>query len=258
MNPPVLELRGLSAGYADRPILHHLNLTVRTSEIVGLLGPNGAGKSTLLRCVLRACHPLQGDILLLGRPLHSLSLREQAALVAFLPQTPNLPQGMTVHDIVLAGRYPHIPPFGRPGPADLAALRRTLSLCGLQHLAHRRCETLSGGEFQRVLLAQALCQQPRLLLLDEPMNHLDLGHRVRIGRILAKTARTGHTTVLLTLHDLDLAVQLCDRIVLLGQGRILADGPPQRVLTPTLLRRTFGVTFRIRRRSPTPHPVAPD
>ena len=235
---------GLTVTIDGATLLHDVSLTVSPGEWVAVVGPNGAGKSTLLRA-LAALTPRQGTITIGGRDLGSLRPRERALLVAMVVQSPLVPVGATVTDYVALGRTPHVPLFGVETPHDLAAVAAALSRLDLDHFAHRAMETLSGGERQRVLLARALAQDAPVLLLDEPTTALDVGHQQEALELIDDLRRERNLVVITSLHDLTLAAQYADRVVLLDRGHTVADGPPEAVLNEDLLTSVFGASVRV-------------
>jgi iron complex transport system ATP-binding protein len=214
--------------------LEEVSLTVAAGEWLTVIGPNGAGKSTLLRAVAGLV-PHTGRIALFGVALGRLPRRQRARLVAFVPQAPVVPPGMAVLDYVLLGRTPYIKPLGRESAADLAAVDVVLGRLDLAGFAHRRLESLSGGERQRVFLARALAQGATLLLLDEPTTALDIGHQQEVLELVDRLRRDSGLTVITTMHDLSIAGEYADRLVLLAGGHIVAAGEPRDVLTEPLL-----------------------
>ncbi|MGW3116945.1 ABC transporter ATP-binding protein [Streptomyces sp. NPDC001107] len=221
-----------------RPILHDVHLEAQPGDIVGLIGPNGSGKSTLLRTVYRSLRPHRGVVRVDGEDVWGLTARGAARrTAAVLQDATSSPTGMCVTEIVALGRTPHHGLIGRDSAEDHKAVDEALDLCGIRHMAERDVTSLSGGERQRVLLARALAQQPRLLVLDELTNHLDIRARFEL---LDLVRATGITT-LAVLHDLDLAARLCDHLVALHSGQVVAAGQVLEVLTPDLLREVFGV-----------------
>ena len=229
-----------------RPVLQDLSLALAGGSVVGLLGPNGAGKSTLLRLLVGLLEPDAGSVLLDGQPLAALPDRERARRIAYLPQYGTVHWQLTVEAVVGLGRIPHqgTPPIfssGRLAPADRAAIETAMRLTDVDRFAGRPLATLSGGERGRVLLARALAGEPRILLADEPIAGLDPAHALDAMMRLRAIA-TGGTLVVVVLHDLAVAARFCDRIVLLHDGGIHADGVPDAVLTPAALARVYGVT----------------
>jgi iron complex transport system ATP-binding protein len=225
-------------------ILDGIDLTVGAGEWVTVIGPNGAGKSTLLRAV-GGLLPASGSITLFGTPSSRLRRRDRARVVATVAQAPVVPPGMAVLDYVLLGRTPYIAPLGRESAADLAAAHEVLDRLDLAGFATRLLETLSGGERQRVFLARALAQGATLLLLDEPTSALDIGHQQEVLELVDQLRREHGLTVLATMHDLSIAGEYADRLVLLDAGRVVAAGPPREVLTEQLLATHYRARVRV-------------
>jgi iron complex transport system ATP-binding protein len=234
----------VTVSLGDRQVLAGVDLAVARGEWLSIVGPNGAGKSTLLRYLTGAV-PGAGDVHLAGRPFGALSRRERAVLVALVPQSPVIPIGMRVVDYVLLGRTPHIRPLGVEGPHDLAAVHDALTHLDLLGLAGREVTTLSGGERQRVLIARALAQGASLVLLDEPTTALDVGHQQQVLELVDELRRAHDLTVVTTMHDLTLAGQYADRLLLLDQGRVVVEGPADEVLTEENLASYYGARVRI-------------
>ncbi|UQS24479.1 ABC transporter ATP-binding protein [Amycolatopsis thermalba] len=233
-----LALDSVTVEVAGRRLVDALSLKAGDGEVVGLVGPNGSGKSTALRCVYRALAPSSGAVLVGGTDLSGLSTRDSARVVAAVTQEAGSDLDFTVAEIVAMGRFPHHPGNRALSEREHDLVRRCLERTGVAHLAGRGIQSLSGGERQRVLIARALAQEPRILVLDEPTNHLDVRHQVELLSFL----RTCGLTVLVALHDLNLAAATCDRVAVLHEGELAAAGPPGEVLTPELVRRVFGVT----------------
>ncbi len=242
----MLTARGLAFAVSGRLLVAGVDLTVARGEVVALLGPNGAGKSTLLKLLSGQLHPSEGEVAFAGRSLAAWTPRELAQRRAVLPQSSAVPFEFQALEIVLLGRSPY-GDGARCGEMAREAMRRTESL----HLAERAVTTLSGGEMQRVQLARVLVQiglrpdeNPRCLLLDEPISNLDPSHQHSALQIAADLAREG-AAVLIVLHDLNLAAQYADRLVVMQSGRIVADGLADAVLTETMMQGVFGVRSRI-------------
>ncbi|GAA5063289.1 iron complex transport system ATP-binding protein [Thermocatellispora tengchongensis] len=228
-----LDLRAVSVSLDGHPIVHEADLLVDDGEFVGLVGPNGCGKSTLLRTIYRALRPSAGLITVDGDDVHRLPARQAARRTAVVAQETPPDLDFTVAEIVLMGRTPY-----RIAPAaDEEVCARSLDRVGLTGAAGRVFATLSGGEKQRVLLARALAQQTRLLLLDEPTAHLDIRHQVELLHLVRELG----IATLAVLHDLNQAAAFCDRLYVMNAGRILAGGPPEQVLTPDLISQVYGV-----------------
>ena len=247
MTPAVeraVELRDVRVSLGGTPILHGVDLTVATGEWVTIIGPNGAGKSTLLRAI-GGLLPFTGSVALWGMPAKGLRRRERARLVATVPQNPVVPPGMAVFDYALLGRTPYLRPLGRESRRDIDAVEEVLRRLDLVSLAHRPLETLSGGERQRVFLARALAQGARLLLVDEPTSALDIGHQQEVLDLVDELRGDGKLTVLATMHDLSVAGEYADRLVLLSGGRVVSEGPAREVLTAELLAAHYGARVRV-------------
>ena len=254
--PAHVVCKGLSFAYGPprhrRPALESLSLVLPQGSFVGLLGPNGSGKSTLLRCLAGTLAPQAGQVLVLGRPIARLSERRRARLAAMLPQRPETVPALTAFALVLMGRYAHTPFLGGYGKEDRIAARRALEETGAAHLAGRSADTLSGGELQRVLLARALAQDAPLLLLDEAVAGLDPACQTAVLDSLVRRNRAEGLTAIAALHDLNLAALYCDRLVFLKQGRIVADGPTERIFTAQTLGEVYENAVAV-----VPHPALP-
>jgi iron complex transport system ATP-binding protein len=240
----MLRTRRLTVELGGATVLDDVSLEVARGEWVAVVGPNGAGKSTFLRAVI-ALVPSRGEIELAGRPLARLDRRARARQVAFVAQSPAVPPGMTVAEYVLLGRTPHLRPLGVESADDLAVADEVLRRLELRHVAQRGIDTLSGGEQQRVRIARALAQDAPLLLLDEPTTALDVGHQQEVLELVDELRRDRDLTVVTTLHDLTLAAQYADRLVLLDRGRAVAAGSPESVLTEDNLARFSGARVRV-------------
>lgn len=232
-----LSLDGVTFAIDGRTLVRELSLRAAPGQVTGLVGPNGSGKSTALRCVYRALRPTGGTVFVGRRDLTSLTLRESARAVAAMTQDSSVELDFTVEEVVALGRAPHLSGNQALGERERDLVTATMARLDIGHLAHRGILTLSGGERQRVLVARALVQEPQILVLDEPTNHLDIRHQIELLSLL----RGSGPTVLVVLHDLNLAAAACDRLAVLSQGRLVASGTPDEVLTAELLREVFGV-----------------
>ncbi len=239
-----LSLNSASAGYGDHQVLHGVDLSVGAGELVGVIGPNGAGKSTVLRSLSRQLALVGGSVTLDGRPLHDYGRSELARLIAVVSQSPALPAGFTVEEVVAMGRTPHLGLLGTLDAHSRDAVAGAIRLTGLASLAGRKVDALSGGERQRTVLARALAQEPRYLLLDEPTNHLDLRYQVEVLR-LARAHVAAGGGALAVLHDLNLAARACDHLVLLDRGRVAASGAPASVLSAELLTEVYATRISV-------------
>jgi iron complex transport system ATP-binding protein len=238
-------LSATDVSFAYRPtaprVVDGVSMAVARGDLVGILGPNGSGKTTLLKLLAGTLKPLGGIVRLDGQPLATRSRRELARRIAFVPQETFAPFDFTVLDIVLMGRFPHLGTFALEGPADLAIAQQALEATGTAALDARSFGTLSGGEKQRVVIASALAQSPELLLLDEPTASLDLGHQLDVQLLLRGLNRERAVTMVLSTHDLNFAAGLCRHLVLIRNGRVLATGPTDTVLTQEAVKQLYGV-----------------
>lgn len=246
MKGPIYELQGLWAGYRHVPVLRGLSLDIPEGCFTAVIGPNGGGKSTLLRTMSRMLRPTAGAIRLDGMDLWSLDPGAVARVVGFVPQVSGVDFDFTVEDIVLMGRYPHLTGFQRPGAADVLVAEKSMAATGVLHLRDRSVACLSGGEYQRVLIARSLTQGPRALLLDEPTAHLDLTYQVEILALL-KGLNTRGLSIIAVLHDLNLAARFFDSFILIAGGRVVAAGDTGQVLTGELLSRAYGGAIQVER-----------
>ncbi|MET9092458.1 ABC transporter ATP-binding protein [Streptomyces cyaneofuscatus] len=244
--PVRLRARGLTLGYAQRPVIEGLDLEIPHGSFTAVIGPNGCGKSTLLRAFGRLMKPRAGEVLLDGAPIHRMPTRQVAHLVGLLPQSPVAPEGISVADLVARGRHPHQSWYRRWTSEDEVVAARAMRATGTYELAERNLDELSGGQRQRAWIAMALAQDTELLLLDEPTNHLDLAHQVEVLDLVRTLHRDIGRTVVLVLHDLTLAARYADRLVAMKEGRIVAEGAPRDVLTEEMLAEVFGLRARVR------------
>lgn len=239
-SPPVrLEAAGLGFAYGARAALEGVDLEAEPGEIVGLLGPNGSGKSTLLRVLAGLLRGYRGQARVAGREVRDASPRELARLLALVPQEPQVAFSFTALEVVLMGRHPHLAGLAFESASDVAIARHALERCDALELAGRDIQRLSAGERQRVFVAMALAQEPRALLLDEAGSFLDIRHQVELYDLVRELAHQRGVTVLAALHDLNLAAEYCDRVVLLRAGRVEARGPTRETLSYSNLRRVF-------------------
>ncbi len=238
--------RGVAAAYNGRPVLRGIDLEAAAGEWVAVIGPNGAGKSTLLR-VIAGTVAGGGEVEIGGRPAAAMSRRQRARSVAVVPQHPNIPPGMAVLDYVLLGRTPYLPFWAGESAADVARSQAVLERLEIGDMAARRLDHLSGGELQRAVLARALVQDAAVLLLDEPTTALDIGHQQQVLELVDELRRERGLVVLSAIHDLTLAAQYADRLVLLHDGVVVAQGSPEEVLTSKELTMRYGASVTILR-----------
>ena len=236
----MLIVEGIQFAYGDRPVLDGLDLEVRGGKMLGVVGPNGCGKTTLLRLVSGVLRPSRGRISIDGRDLADLGASERARLVSVVPQSPRLPESVTVLDLVLMARNPHLKLLQWEGRGDLDVAVRAMEATETLDLADRPLGAVSGGERQRAVVAMALAQEAPVLLLDEPTSNLDLAHQTGIMDMVSEIARQRGAAVLVAMHDLTLAAQYCGKLVMLAEGRSYAEGPPEEVLTVDNIGTVYG------------------
>ncbi len=235
----------LSAGYGETTILHALDLDVPPGKITVIVGANASGKSTLLRTMSRLITPSHGHVLLDGKSIHRTPTRELARRLGLLPQSPIAPEGILVDDLVRRGRHPHRNLFSRWTRSDEEAVENALAATRTADLAERAVDELSGGQRQRVWVAMALAQHTDILLLDEPTTFLDVNHQVEILDLLVDLNQARGTTVVMVLHDLNLAARYADHLIALAEGKVHVSGSPEQVLTEDNVRSVFGLESRI-------------
>lgn len=239
MSTAVLLAEGVRAGYGTEDILRGIGFDLRAGEVLGVVGPNGSGKSTLLRALTGLIPLRDGRVLLNGTSLPGLGSRRRARLCAVQPQVEAPLFDYTVEEFVMLGRHPHRGPLTPPGAGDISAAKSALEQTDLENLGGRSIRSLSTGEWQRTLLARALAQETPLLLLDEPAAHLDPGHRHAVHLLLRRLSRRKNLAVLCISHDLNLAAEFCDRMMILNRGEIRALGVPEDVMDEQLLQDVF-------------------
>ncbi|MDP6977270.1 MAG: ABC transporter ATP-binding protein [Myxococcota bacterium] len=239
-----LEFRDVSVRLGARSVLRGVSFDVKPGEIVGMVGHNGSGKTTLLRVATRVLRQDGGEVLLGGESIAGFSRAALARALATVPQDTQLPYPFTALEVVLMGRAPHQPLFGLDRPEDLAAARAAMAEVGIEEFEARSIQKLSGGERQLVMFARALAQEPEFLLLDEPTSFLDLRHRIDLLGAVRRRVDAGAGALVVS-HDLGLAARVCDRLVLLSHGEVVAVGPPGEVLEASVLERAFGVAADI-------------
>ncbi len=244
--PPAIGAQGVFFQIEAKTLLDGVDLNAAHGQMVGLIGPNGAGKSTFLRAISGVLRVQSGNIHLDGADLRSLTSKEVAAGLAIVPQIVPYTHGFTAMELVLMGRYPHLGRFQIEGAGDERIARDAMRLTETEQFAERTLDTLSGGERQRVIVSRALAQQPRILLLDEPTSNLDVLHQLKVLGLVRQLVDDGLTSVA-AIHDLNMASRFCDRLVLLQEGRVLAEGVPEEVLTPKLIAQAFGVNAAVYR-----------
>ena len=235
----MLSVKNVSAGYGRKIVVRDVTMRVAEGEFVGLIGPNGSGKTTLLRVISGVLAPSEGEVLLRDAPLRTIGKRRLAQMMACLPQELASDLAFTVREIVLMGRSPHLSRIGRETRRDSEAAEKAMALADIADIADRFMTEISGGERQRAFIAMCLAQEPQILLLDEPTSHLDVGHQLSLLDLVKRLNRRSGMTVVAVFHDLNLASEYCDRLLLLHQGRAEALGQPQEVLTAEIIRRVY-------------------
>jgi iron complex transport system ATP-binding protein len=247
----VLRTTGLTLTYGQRTVIDTLTAEIPPGKVTMIVGANACGKSTLLRGLSRLLKPGSGSVTLDGADIHARPARQLAQKLGLLPQHPTAPDGITVRDLVSRGRYPHQGFFRSWSAEDERAVQRALSATGVLELAERNVDELSGGQRQRAWIAMALAQETDVLLLDEPTTYLDLAHQVEVLDLITDLNRERGTTVVIVLHDLNLAARYADHVIAMKSGRIVAEGVPREVVTESLVDEVFGLACRV-----SPDPVS--
>ena len=245
MSRPVLQSQKLSLGYGDKTIIKNIDLDIPEGKITTLIGANGCGKSTLLRSMARLLKPQSGSVLLDGKEVFTSSTKEIAKRLAILPQTPVAPEGMTVMQLVRQGRYPHQSWLKQWSEEDERCVKEALIATNMTEFAERTVDSLSGGQRQRAWIAMTLAQDTPVILLDEPTTYLDLSHQIEILDLLFELNRTSGRTVVMVLHDLNLACRYADNIVAVKDGEIYSHGAPEDVITAGLVKEVFRLESQI-------------
>ncbi|MFD2638016.1 ABC transporter ATP-binding protein [Piscibacillus salipiscarius] len=235
----MLEIINVSKQVDGKPILENINLNVQKGKCIGLIGPNGAGKSTIIKLISALEKPSSGQINFMGKNVQGWSVKKLAKHMAVLTQEGLAPYPITVYDSVLMGRYPHLGFFQRESKHDHDLVSNVLQITGLSNLRDQLIDTLSGGERQRVAIAKAMVQQPQLLLLDEPTTFLDIGHQMNILRLVQDWQKREGLTVIMVLHDLNLAAQFCDELVLMDHGKIVRTGSSEQIIAKETLENVY-------------------
>ena len=245
MNEHLLAADRLFSGYDKQTILHDISISVPQNKISVILGANGCGKSTLLKTFARLLKPSKGTITLDGKHISSLPSRQLAQTLGLLPQTPVTPEGIKVTDLVSRGRFPYRRTFSGLSSDDFSAVSDALEMMGITNLADRSVDELSGGQRQRVRIALALAQQTDILLLDEPTTFLDISYQVEILDLLTELNRKRRTTIIMVLHDINLSARYADYIFAMHNGKLTAQGSPNEVISPELMKEIYGLDCTI-------------
>ena len=240
-----LSAEGVTLAYGDRTIIDGLDLQVAPGKITTIVGANGCGKSTLLRSLARLLSPSEGQIVLDGRSVHARPTKEVARILGLLPQSPIAPEGIAVADLVGRGRHPHQKALARWSAHDYEVVADALEATGVTELADRSVDELSGGQRQRVWIAMALAQETDILLLDEPTTFLDVAHQIEVLDLLTDLSVSRGTTIVMVLHDLNMAARYADELVAMKAGRVHATGAPHEVITADIVEEVFGLANQI-------------
>lgn len=241
LDSTALHVKDVSVGYGERTVLDTLNVDIKRGAVTSIVGPNGCGKSTLLRTMSRLLNPTKGEIVLDGKSIHDIPTRKLATQLGLLPQTPIAPDGIVVADLVGRGRTPHQGILGRWSQQDYDIVAEALETTGISDLAERSIDELSGGQRQRVWIAMALAQRTDTLLLDEPTTYLDVKHQLDVLDLLTELNRDRGTTIVMVLHDLNLAARYSDELVAVSGGQVFAHGHPREVITKENVKSVFGI-----------------
>src|SRR4030043_2011583 len=245
-----LRLDNVSLGYNKQIVLHNISLEAKPGEMLGIIGPNGSGKSTLIKGIPRPLQPISGQIFLDGTNIVDMTRHDLAQLVAVVPQNPTLPELFTALEVVLMGRTPHLGLLRYEGEKDVATVQKAMEATQTLDFAERRVGELSGGERQRLTIARALAQEPKLILMDEPTANLDINYQIETLDLARQLCREQDLIVVVTLHDLKLASQYCDRLVMLSDGRIYCHGTPEAVINAQTIKEVYGAEVYVY-----PHPI---
>ncbi len=241
LDSTALHVKDVSVGYGERTVLDTLNVDIKRGAVTSIVGPNGCGKSTLLRTMSRLLNPTKGEIVLDGKSIHDIPTRKLATQLGLLPQSPIAPDGIVVADLVGRGRTPHQGILGRWSQQDYDIVAEALETTGISDLAERSIDELSGGQRQRVWIAMALAQRTDTLLLDEPTTYLDVKHQLDVLDLLTELNRDRGTTIVMVLHDLNLAARYSDELVAVSGGKVFAHGHPRDVITKENVKSVFGI-----------------
>lgn len=245
----MIEIREITAGYGAAAVIENISLDVLSGEFVAIIGPNGCGKSTLLRCAAGLLRPVSGSVVLNGADMATMQPAERARRLAFLPQNFEGGAALSVEEMTMLGRTPHLPPYGNPSRNDWDAVREAITSVGVERLAKRPVGQLSGGERQRVMLARALAQQTSVLLLDEPISSLDIRYQCEILDLTRRLAKSRSLAVVAVLHQINLAAAVCDSMLLMNAGQVHAAGLPHDVMTQENLEAVYRAPLSV-----SPHP----
>lgn len=241
----LLSVENITAGYGREPVIRNVSFGIPQRNIVGIVGPNGAGKTTLFKVISRLLKPLEGCVRYGGADIAGFPRRTFARMVSVVPQLRSVPPPFTVEELVSLGRYPHQGRLSRMKDSDRLIVEEHLKMLNLTHLKEKAVTALSGGEMQRVFLAQGLVQAPELILMDEPTTHLDITHKIRVLDVIGSLARQSGLTALIILHDLNLTSAYCDRVIMMKDGGVVTTGSPDEVFTEELITGVYGIPVRV-------------
>lgn len=241
MKSELMTASSLKVGYGNRTIIENIDIKIPENKISVILGSNGCGKSTLLKTLSRLIKPMSGDIRIMGKNIQSMNTKDIAKVLGLLPQTPLVPSGITVFDLVLRGRFPYRKPFKGLSDEDFQAANEAMEMMDIVDLKDRFVDELSGGQRQRVWIALSLCQQTDILFLDEPTTYLDITYQVEILELLRELNRKKGTTIVMVLHDINLSARYSDHIFAMKNGEIISQGSPIDVITPDLMKEVYGL-----------------
>ncbi len=240
-----LSLHKVSLGYGRHPVVQDVSFEAVQGEMLGIIGPNGSGKSTLIRGISRTIHTASGKIILNGKDVSKFHRLDLAQMIAVVPQNPSLPELFTAQEVVMMGRTPYLGLFRYEGEKDMEIVRKAMASTHTLELANRRVADLSGGERQRLVIARALAQQPKVLLLDEPIAHLDINHQIEILNLIRQLCHEELLIAVMAVHDLNIAAQYCSRLIMLSNGKVFCEGMPQDVITPENIRQVYGANVYV-------------
>lgn len=244
-NKQLFEAKNIVTGYEKKIIIDGIDITIPSNKISVIIGSNGCGKSTLLKTLARLIKPVSGDIVIDGKKITSMPSKQLAKVLGLLPQSPVVPEGITVWDLVSRGRFPYQSFFKSMDKEDFKAVEDALEIMGISELANRCVDELSGDQRQRVWIAMALAQQTDILLLDEPTTYLDISYQVEILDLLTDLNRRRNTTIVMVLHDINLSARYADYIFALRKGKLIKEGTPDEVITSELIDEVFGLDCEV-------------
>lgn len=241
----LLETRNLHWSYGTQRVLDNINITINKNCFCGLIGPNGSGKTTLIKNISRILVPEKNTVYIYGKDICTYSAKDFSKLVAYVPQSTNVEFEFTALDVVLMGRSPYLKKFESESIYDMEIAREAMNLTNTWYLKDKSISKLSGGEKQRVVIARALCQNTEIIVLDEPVSHLDLQHQIELMRLLRQLCSEGKKTVIMSIHDLNLASEFCDDIILMHKGKVFESGKPQNIFESNKIKEVYCIDVMI-------------